>query len=99
MRRFKTCSPDRWTRIATEEAQKDGVDPVKVLNGNREPAYVAPRWRAFCILYQEGCSHLAISRASGFDRSAIGYVVDPGRRAAKIAYRRRHSPGLREAHA
>ena len=52
-------------------AKAAGLDPVKVLAGEKANIFVAARWLAFRSLNQRGFSYYSIGRASGFDHTTV----------------------------
>jgi hypothetical protein len=79
------CSPDRWVRVATEEAIAHRMSPALLLAGYRNRKYSNARWRAWRALVDAGYSYKSIGRASGYDHTSVrhGYLsalktVSPG---------------------
>jgi hypothetical protein len=65
------CSPDRWVRVATEEALASGINPKLLLAGFRNWKYSNARWRAWRALVVGGYSYKSIGKASGYDHTSV----------------------------
>lgn len=65
------CPPSLWERKATKAAQDAGLDPVKVLAGQRDRAHTTVRWSVWRELCAKGYSYKSIGLASGYDHTTI----------------------------
>ena len=71
----KTPSAKHWCRVATEEAEAAGLDPVKLLAGEKSKGYPLARWKAFARLKNEDPDYSlsGMARVSSFDHASIRY--------------------------
>jgi hypothetical protein len=64
-----------WIRVASEEAVAAGLDPVRLMAGDKARPYVKARWRAWARLREENprYSLIGIGRRTGHDHSSVRY--------------------------
>jgi len=85
----KVPSAKHWERVATEEAEAVGLDPVKLLSGDKSRGYPEARWRAFARLKADNPNYSlsGMARVSFFDHTSVRYglrrLQGYGPRAAK----------------
>ncbi len=74
----KQPSQSHWQRVATQEAEAAGLDPVKLLAGVKTRGYPQARWRAWARLKAEDhrYSLIGIGRVSGFDHSSVHHGLN-----------------------
>lgn len=84
MRRKLQCSKRKWERVASEEAIAAGLEPSKVLAGDRTRPYLQARWKAFQRLLDAGCSSAQIGKASGFNHTTVLHACSASMRQRRI---------------
>jgi hypothetical protein len=81
----KGCTPSIWAIAAKAEAERTGLDPIKLLAGYKAREFVDARWNVWRALADAGFSYFSIGQASGFDHSTVQHGCKLSMRQASTA--------------